>query len=198
MQNVIFIYDNGHGLETPGKRSPDAKLQEALYTREIASKIVNKLSCFGYTTHLLVPEEHDVPLAERVRRVNSMVKNNPEVQYFLISLHVNAAGNGKAWTTANGWSVYVCNNCSSLSKELAEIHASNAAQQGLKVRRQYPNLGYWQENYYIIKKTLCPAILTENLFMDNHQDCDLLLSEEGKDKIANLHVYSVLDFLRYE
>ena len=33
----IFI-DNGHGLMTAGKRSPDGKFREAFYTREIAKR----------------------------------------------------------------------------------------------------------------------------------------------------------------
>lgn len=196
--NVIFIFDYGHGLETPGKKSPDGKLKEAAYVREIGSMIVNKLGDFGFPTHVLVPENHDVPLATRVSRVNSLVRNNPENQYFLISLHVNAAGMGKSWTKANGWSVFVSPKASTYSKELAETLSSNAQEQGLKVRREYPKLGYWSRNFYILTKTLCPAVLTENLFMDNQEDCNFLLSEEGKEKIMNLHVYSIMDFLHYE
>lgn len=196
--NVIFIFDYGHGLETPGKKSPDGRLKEAAYVREIGSELITRLTDFGFPTHVLVPEQHDVPLATRVSRVNRLVKDNPENQYFLISLHVNAAGMGKTWTKANGWSVYVSPKASSYSKELAEILASNAQDQNLKVRREYPNLGYWTRSLYILNKTLCPAVLTENLFMDNLEDCNFLLSEEGRNKIVNLHTYSVMDFLRYE
>lgn len=198
MSNVIFVYDFGHGLNTKGKRSPDGRLQEAAYVREIGHRIVDDLSCFGFSTHILVPEDNDIPLAERVRRVNSLVKQNPDNQYFLISLHVNAAGNGKEWKNAKGWSVYVSPNSSAYSKELATIHAKNAEDKKLKVRREYFDKNYWTSNFYILRKTLCPAILTENLFMDNPEDCDYLLSDEGKDKITRLHVYSILDFLRYE
>lgn len=196
--NVTFIFDYGHGLETPGKRSPDGKLQEAAYVREVGSRIISKLSDFGFPTYVLVPENHDVPLATRVSRVNRLVRNNPETQYFLISLHVNAAGMGKTWTKANGWSVFVSPNASSYSKELAETATSNAEYLGLKVRREYPNLGYWTKSLYILNNALCPAILTENLFMDNQEDCNFLLSEEGKNKITNLHVYTIMDFLKYE
>lgn len=196
--NVTFIFDYGHGLNTAGKRSPDGKLQEAKYVREVGTEIVSRLSDFGFSTHVLVPETHDVPLAERVRRVNSLVKQKPSTQFFLVSLHVNAAGTGKTWTNANGWSVYVSPKASSYSKELAEITAKNALDQDLKLRREYPKVGYWIGNFYILNKTLCPAILTENLFMDNQDDCNFLLSPEGRHKIANLHVYSVMDFLQYE
>ncbi|MCQ2117987.1 MAG: N-acetylmuramoyl-L-alanine amidase, partial [Bacteroidales bacterium] len=38
-----ILIDNGHGLETPGKRSPDGSFREFAYTREIAARIVARL-----------------------------------------------------------------------------------------------------------------------------------------------------------
>ena len=45
-----------------------------------------------------------------------------------------------------------------------------------------------ESDFYIRRHTACPAVLTENLFMDNHKDCDFLLSEEGREAIVDLHV----------
>lgn len=36
-----ILIDNGHGVETPGKRSPDGRLKEYAYTREIANRVVD-------------------------------------------------------------------------------------------------------------------------------------------------------------
>ena len=66
-----ILIDNGHGLMTAGKRSPDGQFREAFYTREIAKRIVADLTDRGFTAQLLVPEEDDIPLSERVRRVNA-------------------------------------------------------------------------------------------------------------------------------
>ncbi len=35
------LIDNGHGAETPGKRSPDGRLLEYAYTREIAIRVAS-------------------------------------------------------------------------------------------------------------------------------------------------------------
>lgn len=35
-----ILIDNGHGLMTAGKRSPDGLFREAFYNREIARKVV--------------------------------------------------------------------------------------------------------------------------------------------------------------
>ena len=64
------LIDNGHGAETPGKRSPDGHLREYAYTREIAVRVADKLNAAGIDTQCIVPEDIDIPLAERVSRAN--------------------------------------------------------------------------------------------------------------------------------
>ena len=66
----IFI-DNGHGLMTAGKRSPDGQFREPFYNREIARRVVSNLRDRGLDAELLVPEDDDISLAERVRRINA-------------------------------------------------------------------------------------------------------------------------------
>nr|DAT77575.1 MAG TPA: MurNAc-LAA [Caudoviricetes sp.] len=36
---MLVILDNGHGVNTPGKSSPDGRLREYKYTREIVARI---------------------------------------------------------------------------------------------------------------------------------------------------------------
>ena len=45
------------------------------------------------------------------------------------------------------------------------------------------------------RDTNCPAVLTENLFQDNREDTDYLLSEEGKRAIVKLHVDSLTEYI---
>ena len=103
----IFI-DNGHGLMTAGKRSPDGQFREAFYNREIARRVVADLRDSGLDAELLVPEEDDISLAERVRRVNAACFLLGKQNVILVSIHVNAAGNGTKWLNATGWSVFTC------------------------------------------------------------------------------------------
>ena len=67
-----ILIDNGHGENTPGKRSPDGKLREYLYAREIAESVERALRAKGYDVERIVHETIDVPLAERARRVNEI------------------------------------------------------------------------------------------------------------------------------
>ena len=67
---TLILIDNGHGAETPGKRSPDGSLREYAWAREVARMACDLLQAEGYAARLLVPEDRDVPLAERCRRAN--------------------------------------------------------------------------------------------------------------------------------
>ncbi|MBQ8421954.1 MAG: N-acetylmuramoyl-L-alanine amidase [Bacteroidales bacterium] len=182
-----ILIDNGHGLDTPGKRSPDGTLIEAIYTRQLAKRIVVDLQDRGYDAELLVPEEDDISLAERVRRVNTACFLLDKQNVILISIHVNAAGNGTQWMNATGWSCYTTKG-HTLSDTLATCLYQSARHtlKGKAIRTDYARDGDpdWEENFYILRHTHCPAVLIENFFMDNKQDLAYLLSQEGRRAIA--------------
>ena len=197
MKNLVVIIDNGHGKNTPGKCAPDKSLFEWQWTREIAAMLCMRL--YGINTIqtvILVPEEHDVSLKERVRRVNTIVHDAKIAgkEVLLISIHINAAGHG-TWKTASGWSVWVANNASEKSKLFAQIAYNEALSLHLKGNRVVPKEQYWSSNFYILKNTLCPAVLTENMFMDNKEDVQFLNSEKGKEMIVKLHYNAILKYI---
>lgn len=191
-----ILIDNGHGSDTAGKRSPDGKLREYAYAREIALRVENSLRGKGYDVERIVPEETDVPLSERVARANKLYQANGK-QAFLVSIHCNAAGNGSAWMAARGWAVYIDPTASQNSKRLATAIANAAEDAGLKVRKETNNCNYWVSSLYICKHTNCPAVLTENLFQDNREDVEFLLSEEGKQTITDLHVKGIINYIKF-
>jgi len=49
----------------------------------------------------------------------------------------------------------------------------------------------YEENFTVIYKTKCPAVLTENLFMDNKTDVAFLMSDEGRNVITDIHVNAI-------
>ena len=54
----------------------------------------------------------------------------------------------------------------------------------------------WQEAaFYLLRHTSCPAVLTENLIMDDHADFDFLLSKEGQQSFVDLHVDGICAWL---
>lgn len=190
---MLVLIDNGHGRDTTGKRSPDGRLLEYAYAREIAVRLERELKARGYDAQRIVPEENDTSLKERCNRANRIYAAAGK-KAILVSIHCNAAGADGKWHDARGWSAYVSRNASKKSKELACRLIDAAETQGLKVRRYSQNEPYWTQNLAICRDTNCPAVLTENLFQDNREDVDYLLSEKGKQTIVELHVQGIMAY----
>ena len=115
----------------------------------------------------------------------------------LVSIHVNAAGNGSKWMNATGWSCYTSKG-QPQSDKLAECLYEAAIKDfpGKRIRTDKSDGDPdWEESFYILRKTLCPAILTENFFMDNPQDLDYLQSRAGKQAIVDTHVEAITEYL---
>ncbi len=190
-----ILIDNGHGVNTPGKCSPDRRLLEYKYTREIAREVVSRMRAEGLDAELLVPEESDIALAVRCARANAHCSRLGSKNVVLVSIHNNAAGHGQ-WLSARGWSGWVAPNASAKSKELARILYDEADKRGLRGNRSVPSTKYWVGNFAIIKRTNCPAVLTENLFQDNREDVDFLLSDAGREAIIGLHVAGIKRYVQ--
>lgn len=103
---------------------------------------------------------------------------------------------GSDWLSAHGWSVFVSNNASINSKNLAVCLAETAIKKGLFVRQPVSGQLFWMQNLAICRDTLCPAILTENFFQDNKKDVEFLLSDEGKLMVTQIHVDGIIDYLK--
>ena len=95
-----ILIDNGHGKETPGKRSPvwpdGSQLYEYEFNRDIARRVYAVLTARGVDCELIVSEICDISLAERVRRVNKIARVVGPSNCLLVSIHANAGG-GTGW-----------------------------------------------------------------------------------------------------
>lgn len=190
MGNYNFILDNGHGgiingnYVTPGKRSPiwsdGRQLFEGVFNRKVVHRIADLCNQKGIRNTILVREEKDISLAERVRRANAIARIEPSI---FISVHANAGG-------GTGWEVYTTPN-----RTKSDIIATEFFVSARKFLPQFRMRTDFSDNdpdkeslFYVLTKTACPAVLTENLFMDTlNPDCDFILSDNGVETIAQLH-----------
>ena len=69
-----ILLDNGHGFDTPGKRSPDGHFREYAYNRYLAFLIRERLLALGLDVQLVVSEREDISLKEHCRRVNAICR----------------------------------------------------------------------------------------------------------------------------
>jgi len=190
------LIDAGHGENTPGKRSPDGRLLEYAYAREIADMIVAGLRRIGVDAERIVKESIDVPLSERCKRVNNVCKELGVSNVILVSVHCNAAGSGE-WMTARGWEAWTTRG-KTKSDALAECLYSAAEKylHGMKIRKDLSDGDSDKESdFYILKNTKCTAVLTENLFQDNKDDVEFLLSSDGKQTITRIHLDGIINYI---
>jgi len=209
-KRVLIIIGFAHLLTTPGKRSPDGKFREAIYSREVGRAIKANLEALGYTVAFdydgdKLPKTMQTPMAKleqqrelalRVANVNQMCKDYGAANVIYISIHVNAAGADGKWHEAGGWQVNVSPKASSKSKLLAGCLFDAAKGVGLKMRQPSASQKYWNNAaLYILSNTACPAVLTENLFQDNKEDVAFLTSDEGRHAVERLHVEGIVDYI---
>ena len=182
----IILFDNGHGQETPGKRSPlwkdGRQLFEWEFNRDIVRRIILKCDHAGIRAVKLVPETFDVSLEERCKRAN-LWYDRCNGNWVVVSIHANAGG-------GTGFEVYT-----SPGQTKADPIATKLIEQ---LQKDFPEIKMRKDmadgdpdkeaGFYILKHTKAPAILAENLFMDNEADCQLLMAEDFRDKLADSYV----------
>ncbi len=211
---MIILIDNGHGENTLGKQSPILKdsglnissefvdknrFKEWKYTRVISNLVVSKLKSMGYDARLVVTEDKDISLSERIRRINTICNKEGASNVVLVSVHANAVGDSTNWMNGKGWEAY-----STVGKTKSDILAEflyKRAEKNFKdrkIRKDTTDGDRDKEaNFYIIKKSYCPAVLTENFFYDNKDDLEYLTSDEGIHAVVRTHIEGIIDFIEY-
>lgn len=211
---MIVILGTAHLGTTPGKCSPDGKFRECEYSREIVKMIQEDLKEKGINAVIdyesLLPndkmkgvnakQEQSKELTWRVNYVNSLCSKYGASNCIYISVHVNAAGSDGQWKSARGWSVYT-----SPGKTKSDTLATYLYKEAKSILP--PDSKYYvrsdqsdgdpdyEANFYVLTKTKCPAVLTENLFQDNKDDVNFLTSQEGKRKIVEIHVNGIMQYI---
>lgn len=218
-----LVVDNGHGIDTHGKESPDASLglidspyyfREYAYTREIASGLTSLAYFSGVPAELLVPELEDIPLRERTDRIKALCRKYGTENIIVLSIHVNAAKSDRQWHDARGWCCYTSPGRTS-SDEFADCLYAAAEDELVKRSyghpygntfgpgRQKPIRSDWSDGdpdqeakFWMLTQHPATAVLSENMFQDTKADVAWLLSDEGKGAIMNLHLEGVLNYIK--
>lgn len=194
---MLILIDPGHGIDTPGKRSPDGKFMEYLWNRQIADLLLDRFIKMGIDASLVVTETNDISLATRVQRVNRICSKVGASNVILLSIHSNAAGDGSKWMSAQGWSCYTSKGETKsdlISECLYDAFETEFAEK--KIRKDMSDGDRdWEENFYVLKKSKCPAVLLENFFYDNRDECSWLLKDETKERIADAIVKGIVQYI---
>lgn len=168
--------DDGHGMETAGKRTPafsdGSVMRENEFNRAVVSYLHDELIRNGFSVVLTAPEDTDTSLATRVQRANDAKAD------CFISVHANAFGS--QWNDANGIEsfVYALNDAKTTGLARCVQHEL-VRETGLRDRgvKENPTL-------YVLRKTTMPAVLCECGFMTNVIEAKLLKSDAYRKKCA--------------
>ena len=209
MGNFHVYLDNGHGgivngqYCTPGKRSPKfedgSQLFEGVYNRAIVRLINQKVSELNDPTisvYNVAPGDIDAPLSNRVKFANDLWVKAGKPNAIYISIHGDANGDGAAWDQASGISVFT-----SKGQTKSDIFASLLIDKmddiisGVKWRKDNTDGDVdKEENFYVLRETLMPSVLSENGFMTNKEECTKMLTREWQEKIAQAHFDAILAY----
>lgn len=164
---VKIAIDAGHGMHTPGKRTPDGE-REWSFNNKVAVAAINKLETYENVQVLRLDDptgKRDVPLKERTDKANAWGAD------VLVSCHHNA--HIGVWGSHGGVETYTQPGSQQASVEIAKIIQPRITKaMGLRDR------GCKVANLHMTRESRMPAILTEGGFMDSTTDIETLRNEE--------------------
>ena len=136
-------------------------------------------------------------LIERCKIVNSLQVKHSNCIY--VSIHVNASSTDGKWHNATGWEIYTSPGKTEADKLATCIYDSAKAnfKNTQKLRTDFSDGDPDKEaEFYVLKHTNCPAVLTENFFMDSKKDIDYLQSDLGYHQIVRTHVEGIIKYIQ--
>ncbi len=196
--NYLWLFDPGHGgiidgvYQTAGKRSPlwddGTQLFEGEFNRAVVKRLIKLCEEAGIECINLVDTEEDISLRSRTDKANDIWRENYN-KGGKPCIYVSVHANGFSQESANGWGVYTSPG-ETKSDKVAQVLFNKAEIEfpNHKMRKDTRDHDDDKEaNFWVLRKTVMPAILSENFFMTNKRESDLLLSEDGRDRIAKIH-----------
>jgi N-acetylmuramoyl-L-alanine amidase len=196
--HYLWIFDNGHGgiidgvYQTAGKRSPEwedgTQLFEGEFNRSIVTRLVKLCRDKNIECVNLVDTDQDVSLRKRTDAANDIYREQLQKDG-KPCIYVSVHANGFSQESAHGWGVYTSVG-ETKSDKIASVLFKKAMAEfpDHKMRKDTSDGDVDKEaNFWVLRKTVMPAILSENFFMTNREESRLLLSEEGRERIAKIH-----------
>lgn len=168
-----IVLDSGHGINTPGKRTPNGSMKEFEFNSAVANytkDILANYQCEVAFTHDPTGKV-DIPLDKRTDYANRWGAD------VFVSIHANASGSD--WSNAEGIETYVYTSKPKEAVELAhKIHSRLIVTTGRKDR------GIKTADFHVLRETHMTSILCECGFMTSHEESTLLKSTDYRLKCA--------------
>ena len=204
----VFL-DAGHGgldkagkyVTAPSKQHKHAQgvfhkdgfFYEGVWNRTLTDRVARKLDELDIHRVVLSHEYLDLSLEYRVNRANWYHRNYKKG--LLVSNHANASPGHNA----RGFEVYTTPGVTK-SDQVAEFHWNNVKEllgNKIAMRADLSDGDHDKEaRFYIITRSVMPAILVEHLFFDNAEDARLLMDDEIVELFAEAQVRTIIQYFR--
>lgn len=184
----LIALDDGHGMETAGKRTPTIPelggrvIHENEFNRAVVSFLNAELKRCGFDTLLVAPDDTDTHLSARTSLANAKGADA------YISIHYNAMDGKFDGNDPEGLSVHIFPG-SKNGRRLAECVLKH-----LKQGAPQKNRGIIESNFHVLRETKMVAILTENGFMDNKRESLLMNNVEFQKEVAREHARGICEY----
>lgn len=169
-----IILDAGHGGNDPGASANG--LVEKDLTLKLVKAIKSKVESESSNIKIKLTRTKDsfISLSGRAK-----IANDWGADYF-ISHHFNAGG-------GTGFEAFGYTNPAKKRDEMNKKYYDHFIKQV-----NYKDRGLKRANFAVLRETSMPALLVENLFLDNNTDAKYLKSNSGWNKIVESHVSAML------
>lgn len=166
---IKLVIDPGHGGKDSG--AIGSGLKEKDINLDLSKRVLQKLSSYDVEVTLTRTSDVEVRLKDRSALANKMKAD------FFCSIHINAGG-------GSGFESYVHSNAAAKSVSLRDvIHDQVVA---YYKAAGFPDRGKKRANFAVLRETAMPAVLLENLFIDNPKDAARLKDNSFMEGLAEV------------
>ncbi|WP_419020054.1 N-acetylmuramoyl-L-alanine amidase [Intestinimonas butyriciproducens] len=184
--------DPGHGVESPGKCSPDKSYYEHEFALDMARRIQAHLERCGVRVVLTRTDEHcPTGKADTNDLLKRVAISDAAGADLFVSIHSNASGN--EWSNASGLMIYTSAGPETASRNVAaKAVLSRMTAAGVELRGS-PLVH--DIELVVTRKTAAPAMLIEYGFHTSRMEVERLKKSSYRAKLAEATAKGVCDFL---
>ncbi|MDX2361893.1 MAG: N-acetylmuramoyl-L-alanine amidase [Crocinitomicaceae bacterium] len=191
VKNIVLDFGHG-GLDENGRYTTHGKMHkfnakeiayEGVLNRQIGGVLQSYLRSLGPEYNIITTvnadDSRDLSLSYRVKVANKYKAS----ETIFVSIHSNAAGG-----RGKGFELYTTRGVTK-SDALAESIANEIEPfyKSLELKLRYDTRDGDKDkevDFYVLRKTNCPAVLLECLFFDNYEEFKLLRDPEFQKELA--------------
>jgi N-acetylmuramoyl-L-alanine amidase len=185
----LIALDDGHGMETSGKRTPHIPelgrfVHENEFNKAVVGYLDTELRRCGFRTLLVAPTDADTPLSTRINLANAQ-----KVDAY-ISIHYNALDGKFDGNDPEGSSIHIYTG--QTNKESGKL--AQAIAKYLKGGTPQKFRGIIENDFAVLRETNMIAILSENGFMDNKREALLMVNPAFQKEVAKEHAQGICEY----